>query len=155
MTKKKGSIIRLFGTDIAGGRKIKNSLCEMQGMGFTTVKAVLNKAEIDKNKIANDLSDEEIDKIKNVIEKNDLPNEILNRRKDPEDGSNKLMVATDLEIKERQDIDRMKKLGSYRGIRHRQGLPVRGQKTKSSFRGTSSVGVSRERIKSNTESESE
>lgn len=147
MAKTKSSIIRIFGTDITGDKKIKNGLCEVKGIGFTTVKAILKKTGIDGDTVANDLSEDDLDKIKNVVENNDLPAEILNRRKGPEDGEDKLLVTTDLDIQHRQDIDRMKKLGSYRGMRHRQGLPVRGQKTKSSFRGTSSVGVSRKRVK--------
>jgi small subunit ribosomal protein S13 len=144
---KKKNILRLFGTDIPGDMDMKNGLRRVKGISFNTAQAILKKADIDPDKHAGEISDEESDRIQEVIENAELPEHILNRRVDPETGDEKLMVSTDLEIQKRQDIDRLKKLGSYRGMRHRRGLPVRGQKTQSSFRGKTSVGVSRERIK--------
>jgi len=57
-----------------------------------------------------------------------------NRRSDPETGEEKHLVGTDLDMKKDFDIRRMKKIRSYRGIRHTSGLPVRGQRTRSNFR---------------------
>ncbi|KXB06658.1 hypothetical protein AKJ51_03235 [candidate division MSBL1 archaeon SCGC-AAA382A20] len=137
----------MFGTDIPGEVNIKDGLREIKGINFRASKAILREADIDPGRDAGDITEGEGDSIKDVIENAKIPDYLLNRRRDPEDGKAKFLVSNDLEIQERQDIDRIKKLGAYRGIRHRRGLPVRGQKTQSSFRGKSSVGVSRERIK--------
>ena len=58
------------------------------------------------------------------------------------------MIGADLEMAKRKDISMMKKLGSYKGMRHRAGLPVRGQRTRSSFRhGKGAVGVSKKKAR--------
>ncbi|MFP4115876.1 MAG: 30S ribosomal protein S13 [Candidatus Aenigmatarchaeota archaeon] len=146
MTERK-NILRLFETDIPGELEIINGLRRIKGIGFTASKAVLEETEIDPHKPAGEISDEEVNSLKDIIKNGGIPDYLLNRKKDPETGKDSMLVASKLEIEKRQDIDRMKKLGSYRGIRHRHGLPVRGQKTQSSFRGESSVGVATEEIK--------
>lgn len=140
------NIVRLFGTDISGDKTLKDGLRSLTGVNFSTSKAILEKAGLDPDKRAETVTDEELENIKNVIEENELPRHLLNRRRDKDEGGDKMIVSSDLEIQKRQDIEDMKKLGTYRGIRHRRGLPVRGQQTQASFRGQSSVGVSRERI---------
>jgi len=152
MTEERKNILRLFGTDIPGDLKIRNALRQIKGISFSTSKAILSRANINPDKIAGDLDDEEIESIKNNVENNDLPSHLLNRRKDPETGEDKILPTNDLKMQKREDIESMKKLGSYRGIRHRHGLPVRGQRTRSSFRGESSVGVATEKIKKEQES---
>lgn len=155
MAEERKNILRLFGTDIPGELKIRNALRQVKGINFATSKGILRKASIDPDKIAGDLDEEELESIKDNIGSNNLPPQLLNRRKDPEVGDDRMIVTNDLEIQHRQDIESMKKLGSYRGIRHRQGLPVRGQKTRSSFRGETSVGVAIEEIKEEGESSGE
>lgn len=145
------NILRLFGTDIPGEVSIGDGLRKIKGVGFRSSKAIIKESGIDPKKNAGKVTDEEADKLEEVIQAAELPEYLLNRRGNPEEGSSKFLVSTDLEIQKRQDIEDMKKLGSYRGMRHRKGLPVRGQKTKSSFRGKSSVGVSKARIKSEGE----
>lgn len=140
MSKGRG-IVRLFGTDVPSQVPVGEGLREIKGISFSTSKAILKKSDVNPDKTIEELADDDIDRIKDIIDKSDLRSHLLNRRKDPEDGEDKHLVSSDLEIREKQDVDAMKKLGSYRGIRHRKGLPVRGQKTKSSFRGESSVGV--------------
>ena len=147
MAKKRKSIVRVFGTDLPGEVSIENGLRQIKGISFSTSKSILHKAGLDADKLVSDMSDKEMDKVKDIIENSNLPVHMLNRRKDPNEGTDRQLVSSDLEIQHKQDIDAMKKLGSYRGLRHRRGLPVRGQKTKSSFRGKSSVGVSKARIK--------
>lgn len=143
-------IVRIVETDLDGNKSVLNALRRIRGISFTTSKAICEEANVDPEAKVGNLSDDVLDGLRNII--NDptdfnMPKFILNRRKDPETGENKHLTSGDLEIQHRQDIEAMKKLGSYRGIRHRKGLPVRGQKTKSSFRGKSSLGVSRKRIK--------
>lgn len=158
MSDERKNILRIFGTDIPGDIEIGKGLRNIKGVSFSTSKPILKKAGIDPKKAAGDINTEGRESIEDVIEAGQLPSHLLNRRKDPESGDNKILASNDLEIQERQDIEDMKKLGSYRGLRHRQGLPVRGQKTQSSFRGDSSVGVATAEIKaekSGEESEGE
>ena len=96
-----------------------------------------------------DLDEESIDDIEEAIknpDQLDVPDWLRNRRKDREAGENTHLIESDLELKKEFDIRRLKEIGSYKGWRHEIGLPVRGQKTKSSFRSGSKIGVSRARI---------
>jgi small subunit ribosomal protein S13 len=72
-----------------------------------------------------------------------IPAWIFNRRSDPAAGTDRHIVSADLELTHKMDINELKKRKCYRGIRHIQGLPVRGQRTRSSFRKAATVGVSR------------
>lgn len=149
------NILRLFGTDIPGELNIRNGLREIKGISFSTSKALLQKAGIDPRKKAGEMTEEETGEIKEAIESFELPEYLSNRRKDMKHNESRQLISNDLKIQKRQDLDRIKKLGSYRGLRHRRGLPVRGQKTQSSFRGKSSVGVSTEEIRKEQSEEGE
>jgi len=72
-----------------------------------------------------------------------IPSWLYNRRKDPETGRDKHIAVSRLELTKRMDIGQMRKLKTYKGVRHSFGLPVRGQRTRSSFRHGRSVGVVR------------
>ena len=74
-----------------------------------------------------------------------IPAWMLNRREDYETGENIHLIESDLDMTLRDDLNRMKKTRSYKGRRHEVGLPVRGQRTKSTFRKSSTVGVKRSR----------
>lgn len=143
-------IIRLARTDLKGKRTLKEGIKEIKGIGDTMGVAMARAIPVDEGKKLGDLDDEELEEIEKVMENPGdygLPAYIFNRRRDIETGENLHLTTADIEMKEKFDIRREKKIDSYRGIRHRQGLPVRGQKTKSSFRTGRKVGVSRERIK--------
>ncbi len=142
--KKIQEIVRLLSTDLDGKKKIKNSLRKIKGISFTTAKVFCEAAGIDPNKITGELTEEEIKKLEDVIknpEKYNIPDYLLNFRKHPYTGENLHLTGAELEIETRKIISDMKKLGSYRGIRHRRGLPVRGQRTRTSFRRRGTVGV--------------
>lgn len=143
-------IVRLLATDLDGKKKIKNSLRKIKGIGFTMAKVFCERVGVDPEKVTGTLKEKERKKLEEVIKnpnKFDIPPYIYNLRKDPKTGKNDHYIGGELEIKTKQIIDSMKKLGSYRGVRHRLGLPVRGQRTKSSFRSARIVGVSRKKLK--------
>jgi small subunit ribosomal protein S13 len=71
---------------------------------------------------------------------------MLNRRKDPQTGLDRHLLASDLTLAQREDIDIMRETRSWKGERHARGLKVRGQRTKTAARKGRSVGVSRARI---------
>lgn len=80
-------------------------------------------------------------------QKYNIPSWMFNRRKDPEKGVTVHLTTSQLELTEKNDIDRMKKIKCYKGIRHILGQPVRGQRTRSSFRKNGTVGVQRTKAK--------
>ncbi len=143
-------IVRLMATDLNGKIKIRDSLRKIKGINFATTKLICQKAGINPDKITGKITDEEKKKIEEFIknpEKFGIPDYMFNLRNNPDTGKSEHLTGADLQIKLRNTINQKKKLGSYVGLRHREGLPVRGQRTKSSFRKSKSVGVSRQRLK--------
>ena len=134
-------LVRILSTDIPGDKNILTGLTRIKGISWTFSNAVCNVLKIDKRRKIKDLTKEEIDKISSFITRPKLPEFILNRRKDIETGENKHIIGSDLSLQREFDIKRLKKMKCYRGIRHSQGQPVRGQKTRSHFRSNKSVGV--------------
>ena len=130
-------LVRIANTDLKGEKVIGFALKNIKGVNFQFANAICNLAGIDKGKKSGELSDEEIRKmeeiIKNPLEKG-IPVWMANRRKDYEDSQDKHIVTTDLLFTKDNDIKRMRKIKCYKGARHSQGLPVRGQRTKSNFR---------------------
>jgi small subunit ribosomal protein S13 len=106
---------RLLGVDIPANKKIRYSLRYIYGVGPHLVDKILKEVNIDPEKKAKDLSDEEVSNIVNYIQ-------------------NTYKVEGDLRRDIRQHIRRLIDINCYRGIRHRKGLPVRGQRTKCNAR---------------------
>ncbi|MEM4605713.1 MAG: 30S ribosomal protein S13 [Candidatus Pacearchaeota archaeon] len=128
------SVIRIASTDIKGNSKIYKGLTEIKGISWSVSNAICNKLSLDKNKKINELNQNEIKKIEELIEKKDFPSFLKNRRKDRETGKDRHLISTDVNLQMDFDIKRMKKIKSFKGIRHSLGQPVRGQRTKSHFR---------------------
>ncbi|QGA80946.1 30S ribosomal protein S13 [Candidatus Nanohalobium constans] len=142
-------IVRIARTGIDGTKPVGKAITALSGVGDMYANAVAEKLGYNQEKIG-DLSDEKIDEIEEAIKNPDqieVPEWLRNRRKDRETGENGHLIESDLELKEEFDIRRLKQTGTYRGWRHKIGLPVRGQKTKSSFRSGSKVGVDTASIK--------
>lgn len=141
-------VVRIARTGIDGNKPVEKALTGLKGIGEMYANAVAESMEL-KNTIIGGLSDEEIDEIEEAIKNPDdleLPSWIRNRRKDRDTGENLHLIESDLELKKEFDIRRLQDIGSYKGWRHDIGLPVRGQKTQSSFRSGSKIGVSRARL---------
>ena len=107
---------RIMGIDIPNDKKAKVSLTYLFGVGQTTANQVLSELAIDPDMRAKDLSDEELARIADHIDKN-------------------MTVEGNLRRQNAANIQRLKEIGCYRGLRHRKGLPVRGQRTRSNARG--------------------
>ena len=106
---------RILGVDIPKEKRIEASLPFLYGIGPFRAKEILDEAKIDCNRRAKDLTDEEIAKITSIIQ-------------------NKYIIEGDLRREVSQNIKRMIDTGSYRGSRHRKGLPARGQRTRTNAR---------------------
>jgi len=141
-------VVRIARTGIDGTKPVSKAITALKGVGPMYANAVAGGLGYEEKKIG-DLGEEEIDDIEEAIknpDQLDVPDWLRNRRKDRETGENTHLIESDLELKKEFDIRRLKEIGSYKGWRHEIGLPVRGQKTKSSFRSGSKIGVSRARI---------
>ena len=107
--------MRLFGITIPDGKRVEASLAYFYGVGPARVQAILKSTKIDPNKRTKDLTQQEVGLIKEFIEKN-------------------FKIEGDLRLVVKQDIQMLKDLSSYRGMRHMRRLPVRGQRTKTNSR---------------------
>ncbi len=134
-------IVRIMSEDIEGRMKIYPGLTNVKGVSWSLANAVCKILKIDKNRKIGSLKDEEVKKITDFIKSPDIPKFLFNRRKDFETGEDKHLTGTDLELQKEFDIKRLKKIKSYRGIRHSANLPVRGQKTRGHFRKNKSKGA--------------
>lgn len=129
--------VRIANTDLDGNKPIQNALTKIKGLSFMFCNAILNVTKIEKTKKAGYLSDEQVSMIDDAIKepaKFGIPSWLYNRKRDPEDGTDKHIVGSILTFTQDNDIKMMKKVKSYKGIRHSLGLPVRGQRTRSNFR---------------------
>ncbi len=106
---------RISGVDLPNDKRVEIALTYIYGIGRTLSNEILVKCEIDPNTRMKDLSDDEIAKIRDILE-------------------NHYTVEGDLRRNVALNIKRMQEIGTYRGRRHRTGLPVRGQRTKTNAR---------------------
>ncbi len=139
-------MVRITRKDVDGNNSISSALTEIDGIGKAFSIAICKVLDLDQEEQIGYLDDDAVEKIEKVLEKPQeygIPEWFLNRRNDYETGETKHLIEADLDMTVRDDINRMKKIRSYKGKRHEVGLPVRGQRTKSTFRHGSSVGVSR------------
>jgi small subunit ribosomal protein S13 len=143
-------LVRVAGTDLDGNKKVPYSLSKIVGIGLRTGEVICEISGVDPNKRIGYLSDDEIERLSELAEnlqKERLPSWLFNRRNDFDTGEDRHVIGSDRAISIREDINRMKKIKSYKGIRHIVGLPVRGQRTRTSFRAGMTVGVSRRKAR--------
>ena len=137
-------IVRLSGRDLPGGKKIIQGLTDIKGIGHSMANAIIKKSDIDPDLRVGFLTDEQIDELTDLMKDfntMNLPDWTLNRRLSVETGNSSHIVTADLDFTIRNNIEKEKKLRSWRGIRHTFGLKVRGQRTRTTTRKGRSVGV--------------
>jgi small subunit ribosomal protein S13 len=106
---------RIAGVNVPREKRVEIGLTYIYGIGRSTANVVLEQTGIDRDTYVRDLTEEEVARLRDVIEKS-------------------LMVEGDLRRERANDIKRLMEIGCYRGLRHRRGLPVRGQRTKTNAR---------------------
>jgi small subunit ribosomal protein S11 len=106
---------RIAGVNIPLNKRVEIGLTYIYGVGRSTSNELLSKAGISPDTYVRDLTDDEISKLRDLVDDD-------------------LMVEGDLRRERSQNIKRLMEIGCYRGLRHRRGLPVRGQKTKTNAR---------------------
>lgn len=127
-------LVRIYGYDIPGSRNLYSGLTRIKGISWTLSNAICLKLNFSRNKKISELSKDDIAKIQTFLDEIDVPDYMKNRRADVETGKTEHLYSTDLEVKKEFDIKKLKKIRSYKGIRHTMKLPVRGQRTRSHFR---------------------
>jgi small subunit ribosomal protein S13 len=111
---------RIAGVDIPPGKRTVIALTYITGIGNTTAQKIVKNANIDGTKRSKDLSEEEIARLRQVVDRMASAKDIL--------------IEGDLRREIATNIKRLTEIGSYRGQRHRRGLPVRGQRTRTNAR---------------------
>ena len=106
---------RISGINIPLNKRVEIGLTYIYGIGRSQSNAILKKAGVDPNTYVKDLTDDEVIKLRDAIDRD-------------------LTVEGDLRRELSQNIKRLMEIGAYRGLRHRRGLPVRGQRTKTNGR---------------------
>ena len=106
---------RIAGINIPLNKRVEIGLTYIFGIGDSLSRDVLDQAKVDRNTYVRDLTDDEVLRIRNIVD-------------------NDLTVEGDLRRERSQNIKRLMEIGCYRGIRHRRGLPVRGQRTRTNAR---------------------
>ncbi|MBI2671092.1 30S ribosomal protein S13 [Candidatus Woesearchaeota archaeon] len=146
MTDEIKQIIRVANTDIRGHIPLYHALTKIRGVSYSLANAICNSVNIEKLRKIGSLTEQELNKIESCIKdpiKHGMPYWLLNRQHDTETGKDLHLTGADLKFRVEQDIKTMKRLKTYRGIRHSIGQPVRGQRTKAHFRKGTTVGVQR------------
>lgn len=142
-------IVRIADIDVEGDRKLKSAMFKIKGVGKSLAKSFVIASGLDPDTLVGSLNDEQIKKLEDVMRnpmQYGIPYHMLNRRFDPQTNEHKHLISSELTFSIRSDIDNMKKMRSYKGIRHELGQPVRGQRTRSSFRTGAQVGVVKKKL---------
>ena len=150
MSREFNYIVRLHGTNIDGTKMVPYALTEVKGVGIRLARSIVKQLGLDATERLGSLSDADVKKLETAIDDPasiGLPNWMLNRRKDPMTGDDLHVLASDLDLMNKDDVDLMRETRSWKGERHARGLKVRGQRTKTTGRTGRSVGVSKSRVK--------
>jgi small subunit ribosomal protein S13 len=141
---------RKLRTQVDGSAKVEHGLTQVKGVGRRLSQAIVRIAGISPDMRIGAIPEKELNRLEEIIldpGAHGVPSWMLNRNKDLRTGNDLHIIGNQLEITIKRDIDRHKRIKSYRGIRHQLGLKVRGQRTKSTGRHGLVVGVLRRKLK--------
>lgn len=137
-------IVRISGADIDGSKKLVYGITKVRGLGVSLASAIVKAADLKPEIRVGNLTESDVQKIEDVIGdpvKYGIPPRLVNRRKDLSSGRDQHLIGADLTLGMKTDIDFMKDIRSWRGLRHQLGLKVRGQRTRTTGRKGKAVGV--------------
>ena len=139
--------VRISETDLEGKKPIVRALTKIYGVGANYANSICTALNLQKTKITGTLSESELKQIEEMLKNpGKIPKWQLNRQKDIDTGDAIHLTTSKLRLTKDNDIKRMKKNKSYRGMRHSWGQPVRGQRTRSNFRRGKTVGVQKKKL---------
>ncbi|MCX8173237.1 MAG: 30S ribosomal protein S13 [Thermoplasmata archaeon] len=138
-------IVRLVNTDISGLKSVLMGLTQIKGIGIRTAHSILNTTTLPKFEKIGNLSDEQITMLEEAIQNycRNGPEWALNRQRDFATGESFHLLGTDLDLGKLEDINMLKMIRCYRGVRHEKGKKVRGQRTANHGRKGITVGVTK------------
>ncbi|MFB6161858.1 MAG: 30S ribosomal protein S13 [Halococcoides sp.] len=141
--------VRIEQTDLDGTKSVERALTDMNGIGHRAARIIADEVGIDRRETLGRLDDDQIESIVDRVENFEefVPEWMANHQNDFFTGETTHKIGNDLELTRRQDVNRMKMIDSYKGVRHKRGQKVRGQRTKSTGRTEGTIGVNVEAIK--------
>jgi small subunit ribosomal protein S13 len=136
-------IVRIHSTDIDGKKPAIIGLTSVKGVGMRIAEIVMREVDFPRNEKIGRMKDPQIEQVEKLITQlsETLPEWMVNRQNDFETGDSIHLLGTDLDMFRKDDINRMKMIRCYKGIRHEQGAKVRGQRTRSNGRTGLTLGV--------------
>ncbi len=143
-------IVRLAGKDLSGGKSVQLGLSDLKGVSLIYARAVAYVSDVDPFSKLGGLDKDQVERLEKVLKspaEHGIPTWMLNRRKDYESGKDMHLIGSDFDMAIRSDISRERRIRSRRGIRHELGLPVRGQRTRTTGRMGLVVGVKRKEVR--------
>jgi ribosomal protein S13 len=147
------NLVRVVGTSVDGNRTLAFGLSEIRGVGRRLGYAICRISGYDPNTRIGILTDDDFEKLEKIIKDpigNGIPKWMVNRPKDLRTGEYRHVSGNDLELMHKMDLDRMKRIRSWKGIRHMFNLKVRGQHTRTTGRTGLVVGYLRGKKKTTT-----
>jgi len=135
--------VRVSNTDLDGTKPVHIALTGIRGVGMHTAQIIATLAKVNEKEIMGRLKDDEVDRIREIVDTytTQVPAWMMNRPKDVYTGEARHLFGTDITTAKDEDINLLRKIRCYRGIRHETGQKVRGQRTKSTGRTGLTVGV--------------
>ncbi len=140
-------IVRIANSDIDGQKRTVIGIQQIKGVGKRVAQIIVKKANVDPSVKIGSLSDEDVQKLETLVTTyvEYAPEWAINRQLDYETGSDMHLIGNDLELTQKDDINRMTMIRCYRGIRHQTHHKVRGQRTRSNGRHGLTMGVSKKK----------
>lgn len=137
--------VRVGTTDLDGTKSVKVALTGIKGVGRHTALVICRMAKVDEYASLGRLEEEAVNRLRTAVEEyaGKIPTWMANRPRDVYTGETKHLLGGDVALTKEEDINLMRKIRCYRGIRHETGQKVRGQRTKSTGRTGTTVGVKR------------
>lgn len=139
--------VRIRNTDLDGTKPVQTALTAIPGIGRHTAVTIAELADVEMHDLLGKIDDAKVERLRAAVDNYaaSVPPWMLNRPKDVYSGEGKHLLSTDMQITREDDVNRMRKIRCYRGIRHETGQKVRGQRTKSTGRTGATVGVKRKK----------
>ena len=140
--------VRIGTTDLDGTKSVRVALTGIKGVGRHTSSVISRMAKVNEFATLGHLDDDGVNRLRAVIDQygTKVPAWMTNRPKDVYTGESKHLLGVDVTMTKDDDVNMMRKIRCYKGIRHETGQKVRGQRTKSTGRTGSTVGVSKKKV---------
>jgi small subunit ribosomal protein S13 len=139
--------VRVGTTDLDGTKSVRVALTGIKGVGRHTSTVISRMAQVDEYATLGRLDEESVNRLRTAVEQyaGKIPVWMANRPRDVYTGEKKHLFGSDVSLTKDEDVNLMRKIRCYRGIRHETGQKVRGQRTKSTGRTGSTVGVKKKK----------